>query len=490
MLKFLSHKSPSFEPYQHQKFTANFYQQCMGEGLGTINTSDCGTGKTGGVLLFLSHLYDAGWDKKVLVLAPLSILQPAWGADIEKFTHNVSYSLCYAKNRRQAFEKDAKIYITNHDAIKWLALKENSDILEKFKDGIIVIDEFTAYKNPDAQRTKAAVFVSGVSSMVIELSGTPRPRSVLDMWVPAFLVDRGKRLGNRYYAFRARMCVPEQVGKDPRAKRWVEKIGANSEVTNLLKDISIRFAASECQDLPPNRKRYIEIELPAKALRAYKDMEKADVMFSESGEMVSAINAAARNQKLLQLCTGAVYDQTGKVVSFHKERYQLVLDLIREVDSCLVGFNWRHERDEIERLLDSWNASCSADERISYAHIDGSVSNIDVRNDLVKEFQAGRIRVLICHPQSAGHGLTLTRGVRTIWCSATNNAEHFIQFNHRIDRAGQSRETETIMIAAKGTREVQVYKNMVEGKIRTQNDMLRVFAGHTLSELNKFTEEN
>lgn len=486
MANILSVLSPLFKPFRHQEFSADIYEKAFEAGHGIINTSDCGTGKTGGVILFLGRLKDKGKLPKVLVLGPLSILEPAWAGDISTFAPGLTYSIAYAKNRRKAFEVDADIYITNHDAIKFLEAKENKDLLAKFKGGIIIPDEFTAFKNPMAKRTKAMMYVTSEMRMCIPLSGTPRPKSVLDMFVPAWLCDFGERLGKKYYGFRARMCVSEQVGRDPNAVRWLEREGANEQVSNLLADISIRFAARDCLDLPPNRKRIMHVTLPPKALKAYKEMEKTNMMENERGELVSAIHAAARNTKLLQLCTGAAYDEKGGVVSFHKERYQLVFDLIREVDHSIVAYNWRHEREALTSIVDAWNSRCAKEDYINYAFIDGSVANPEIRAGLVKEFQAGRLQVLFCHPQSAGHGLTLTRGVRTIWCSATSNAEHFIQLNHRIDRAGQQRETETIMIAANDTKEPQVYQNLIDGKIKRQADMLDIFCGKTASNLQKF----
>lgn len=477
--------SPTFKPYKHQTFSADFYLDLLKKGLGALNTSDCGTGKTGGVIMYLAKLKDAGELPPVLVLGPLSILQPAWGNDINSFAAGLTYSICYAKNRRKAMEAEADIHITNHDAIKFLTQKENIDLLKKFANGIIIVDEFTAFKNPTAQRTKAMMFVVSKMRQSILLSGTPRPKSVLDMFVPAMLCDRGVRLGNRYYAFRARMCIANQVGRDPNAVQWEERPEANSTVTEKLRDITIRFAASDCLDLPPNQKRYMEVELPAKTMKAYKEMLKESQTVGEDGA-VNAINAAVRTQKLLQMCTGAVYNEEGQVVNFHKERYQLVFDLAREVEHSVIAFNWRHERNAIAEVIDAYNKRAPKGEKINYAFIDGTVRDPEVRSRIVEEYQAGRINIIICHPASAGHGLTLTRGTRTIWCSATNNAEHFIQLNHRIDRAGQKQKTETIMISAKGTGEPRVYKKLVEGKVKTQADMLRAFNESTRDSLEKY----
>ena len=96
---------------------------------------------------------------------------------------------------------------------------------------------------------------------------------------------------------------------------------------------------------------------------------------------------------------------------------------------------------------------------MKYAVIDGTVKDAD-RRRAVEQFQAGEIRAIFAHPQSAGHGLTLTRGTTTIWTSPTYNAEHYKQFNHRIYRAGQTRKTETIHIIARDTIDEKVFTKL------------------------------
>ena len=95
------------------------------------------------------------------------------------------------------------------------------------------------------------------------------------------------------------------------------------------------------------------------------------------------------------------------------------------------------------------------------------------RVDIVERFQAGQIKVLFAHPQSAGHGLTLTKATTCIWCSPTYNAEHFQQFNRRIHRSGQTNKTETILIAARDTWEETVYEKL-DGKLGKMENLLQV----------------
>jgi SNF2 family DNA or RNA helicase len=118
---------------------------------------------------------------------------------------------------------------------------------------------------------------------------------------------------------------------------------------------------------------------------------------------------------------------------------------------------------------------------ISYGVIDGTTPP-HKRNDIVDRMQAGQLQVVFCHPQSAGHGLTMTTATTVIWASPTYNAEHYQQFNRRIYRAGQTKRTEVIRIAAEGTWETDVFDKL-EGKLARMEDLLTTL--NTLNNLRK-----
>ena len=203
-------------------------------------------------------------------------------------------------------------------------------------------------------------------------------------------------------------------------------------------------------DLPDNIIRTVNTRLTPNVQKQYKLLADESVLYTKSGT-VNAVHAAARVKKLLQLVTGAVYDEDGVVQFVHQERYDIVMTLVAQRAHSLEAFNWKHERDALVEIAQK--------EGISYEVIDGSVK-AEKRNDIVSRYQAGQIKVLFCHPQSAGHGLTLTKANTVIWCSPTYNAEHYQQFNQRIYRAGQTQKTETILIQARGTWEPEVYKKL------------------------------
>ena len=399
--------------YKHQRVTSDF----IAANERVIVTSDPGTGKTRSVL----QAYTENKDGKMLVIAPLSILQPSWGDDIDYFNPELKYAVAYAKNREKMFAEDVDITITNHDAVKWLV------------------------NNPDA--------------------GTPNANPILDMWRPAKLVDDGERLGKSYWGYRSQVCSPQQVGPDPRMVQWKDKPGSEDAVAGMLKDISIRFRFEDCIDVPENTEHTMYIDLPPALMKQYRNFAWDSMIDTKDGETINAIHAGAKVKKLLQLCTGAIYNEDGVPKVFHTQRYDLVMELVSARKHSLVAFNWRHERVELCKLADKLG--------IEYAYIDGTVP-VARRTEIVRDYQAGKLQVIFCHPQAAGHGLTLTKGTTTIWCSPSYNAEHFQQMNRRIYRAGQTHKTETIMIAARDTHETKVYERLGE-KMTRMNDLLSLF---------------
>lgn|SRR5690554_3067690 len=458
------------ELFDHQEHTAQFLLDTPRAWV----QSSPGTGKTISTLEAYRRFRRAGGTGKMLVLAPLSILKPSWGDDIAKWLGGeFSYVCAYAKNRETAFRSDADIIITNHDAVKWLI--QRPQLLNEVFPGDtgdehwLIIDEATAFKNPTSQRSKAMLTLRTWFDRRVAMSGTPTAKDVLDIFHPTLIIDDGLHLGNKFFAFRNQVADPIQVGPDPNMVKWVPRDNAEEFVAQALSDICIRYRFEDCIDIPPNQTITYYVDLPTKLRRLYDQMLEASVIETDDGEAVTAVNAGVRVRKLLQLLTGTVYDQHGEPKHFHTDRYDLVMQLVQERDHSLVAFNWKHEVAALTKLADKL--------KIPYGVIDGSVKHED-RTRVVEQFQAGELRVIFAHPQSAGHGLTLTRGTATIWCSPTYNAEHYQQFNQRIYRAGQTKATQTIHIAARDTAEEEVYEQL-SGKLSRMEDLLALFAAAT-----------
>ena len=451
------------ELYKHQRYTADFIEQNPR----VFVTSDAGTGKTASVLNGFSELKSNGQAVRMLVLAPLSILTPAWVDDCQKFTPHLSIGTSTSgseKKRTQAFSDGCDIVVTNHDAVKWLV--KNKHLLDDFD--MLVIDESTAYKHRTSARSKAARELAKLFNYRVLMTATPTSNTVCDIWHQAMILDDGERLGRMFHGFRMQVCEPVQNGPNPQHIKWIDKAGAEDVVAERLRDITVRFKFEDCIDVPEHTKHTLYINLSPEVMKLYRQLEEEAVLMHEQG-VVNAIHAGSKVQKLLQLCSGAVYDGEHEGRIFHTERYELVMQLVAERKHSIVAFNWTHQRDELVRLAKKMD--------IKYAVIDGSVP-VNQRTAIVEAYQAGKLQVIFAHPQSAGHGLTLTKGTTTIWASPTYNGEWFQQFNARIYRAGQTQRTETIMIAARGTRETDVYEKLSE-KIVRMDSLLDIFKGST-----------
>lgn len=418
-------------------------------------TSDPGAGKTRSVLDAIERRKAQGKGGRTLVFAPLSILQSSWGDDCEKFTPDLTYSIAYAKNRAKAVDTDTDLVITNHDAVKWF--DKNPDALAEFDT--LVVDESTAFKNRTSQRSKAMSRIAQHFNYRIGMTGTPNPNTALDTWHQMYILDDGERLGRRFFTFRQSVCTAKFNGF---GQEWIDKPEAQEIIASLIFDVNIRYELEECIDMPEHSVHTLKIDLPPKVRKQYEELADTSTVDLGGEEQLNVVHAGARVKKLLQLCTGAVYDTEGEVISFHKQRYELVIDLVEQRRHSIVAFNWRHERAALEELAKKRS--------IKYGVIDGTTKAED-RTKIVKAFQNGDLQVVFAHPQSAGHGLTLTRGTATIWASPTYNAEHYTQFNRRIYRAGQTKKTETIRIAASDTWEEDVYDKL-EDKTTKMSDLL------------------
>ena len=336
---------------------------------------------------------------------------------------------------------------------------ETDGVNDYFANGLLV-HNCTAYKNPTAKRSKAAAAIRESFSHATLMSGTPTPQGIIDLWHQMYLVDRGKLLGNSFYRFRSTTHTPVNKGA---FTEWVEKEGVADAIADIISGVTIRNAREDCMDLPENLVVHRRYQLSAPHLKVYNELKRHAFIELESGD-VNAVNAAVLLSKLLQVASGAVYDEYGEAHLIDTQRYELVMDLVDERDHSVVFFNFKHQKNELIKLAEK--------AKMKYAVIDGSVSGAK-RTQAVEDFQAGKLKVLFCHPQSAGHGITLTKGTATIWVSPTYNVEHFEQANARIFRGGQTKKTETILISAEGTVDARAYKALFDKQL-DMNNLLEV----------------
>lgn len=439
--------------FDHQKRSLEFIRARER----VFDASDPGTGKTRVAIESFSERRIRGGGA-ALVLAPKSLLRAAWAADIRKFAPHLKTSVAPAETRAEAFEVEADVYITNHDATNWLA-KQPQAFFAKFDT--LIVDEVGAFKHNTSQRSKSLGRIKRYFKYRLAMNGTITPNSVTDVWHQMNIVDDGQRLGQSFFAFRSAVCVPKQVGPSSNMVKWEDRPGAADAVAKLMEDITIRHKFEDCLDIPANHEYSVPYKLTASQQKAYDQMEQAQLALINN-KLVTAVNAATVTTKLLQIASGAVYESDDKYHLVDTARYEMVLDLCEQRPYTVVFFLWKHQKDYLTE---------EAKRRgISHCLIDGSVSDKQ-RLEAVDYFQKGLYRICFAHPQSAAHGLTLTRGTATIWASPTYNLDHYQQGLKRIYRAGQTQKTETIVVVADDTIETRVWTALQNKRVK-MDDLL------------------
>ena len=428
-------------PYKHQILGAlKMTQQPL-----IANFSDPGTGKTLTCILAIEHEREKG---KTLVLAPKSILIPAWANDFRTWAPHVKTAVAFASNRKKAFLEEADVYITNHDAVNWLI--KHQDFLEGFYR--LIIDESEVFKHRNSVRSKNMLALCKLFESRVIMSGTPMSNGLRDMWHQVFLLDYGARLGKSFHRYEVEVAIPIQVGPKRNMLKWKDKEGADEHVAALLHDLTIRELFEECQDIPPNVMRFHQLEMTKSHATAYKELRDRAILEFEEGK-VRAVNKAVLRQKLMQALSGAVYRTDQEYEVLDETRYEYTIQVASTRPNSVIAFLWQHQKDLLIKYAEKYG--------LTYAVIDGKVGD-KRRAEAVERYQAGDFDIMLLQPQAGGHGLTLTRGVCTIWASPTDRASQFKQVNSRIYRTGQTKKTETICIFAKGTVEEKAYKQMID----------------------------
>ena len=429
-----------FKPFDHQRTTASF--------LSIRKRAFCfneqGTGKTASVIWAADYLMKRGLVKRVLVLCPLSIMKSAWQKDLFTFAMHRSCNVAYgsAAQRAKVVQGPYEFVVINFDGLGVVA-----DEVAAGGFDLIVADEATALKNPQTRRWKVLnQLIKATDPRLWMLTGTPAAQSPVDAYGLAKLVNP-EECPQYFTAFK--MSVMTRVTQF----KWVPKPTAPKTVHTLLQP-AIRFEKKDCLDLPSVTYTEREAPLTAQQAKYYKQL-KDEMLLEAGGEEVSAVNAATKINKLLQISGGAVYTDSGDIIEFDvSNRLSAVLEVIEEASNkVLVFVPFTHTIELLRAKLEKEGISCGV--------INGSVS-VNKRSEVVDRFQAAKDpHVLIIQPQAASHGLTLTAADTIVWYAPVTSVETYLQANARIDRPGQKNAMTIVHIKGSPVEE-RLYKMLQE----------------------------
>ncbi len=441
-----------------QQFNPHPYQQAAIEAIldkpGVALWMEMGLGKTVVTLTAIDLLiYDRLEISRVLIIAPKKVAEATWQDEAAKWSHlkhlRISTVLGTEKQRKAALDVPADIYIINRENTPWLV----HHLGRKWDFDMVVLDEASSFKNHAAQRFKALKAVRPRIHKIVELTGTPRPNSLLDLWAQIYLLDQGERLGKYITHYRKTYFWPTEYSYEP-------KDGADEAVESRIKDIVLSFKAADHLTLPEKIIDDIPVMLDAKAKAAYKKLEK-NYLLEVDGEAITAQQAAALTGKLLQLCNGSLYDADGAVHQLHRCKLDAFEELIDALDGqrALVFYNFRFDEEQLTEALKTRHSP------LRFAVLRSGQDAAD--------WNAGKLDVLLAQPASCTYGLNLQQGGHhLIWYSLPWSLELYAQGETRLYRQGQTQSVIVHRLIVKGGADEMVVKAL-NSKDKAQNHLMQ-----------------
>ena len=440
-----------YTPFVHQKITASYLalrDRCF-------CFNEAGTGKTSSVIWAADYLMKEKLVKRVLVICPLSIMYSAWQADIFKTAMHRTVGVAYGdtNKRKKVIGGEYEFVIINFDGVATVA-----EEISKAGFDLIVIDEANAYKTVTTKRWKTLAKLITPTTRLWMMTGTPASQSPLDAFGLAKLVNPA---GVPKYMTAWRDKVMYSISRF----KWVPKATSQADVFKALQP-AIRFKKSECTDLPEVMYQTREIPLTPQVTKYYNWL-KNQLLIEAAGETVSAVNAAAKLTKLLQIAGGAVYTDDKEVIEFDvSPRLNALMEVLEETDNKVIVFvPYSHTIQLVSRFL--------YQQGVNNEIIEGSVS-AKMRGDIINRFQTEKNpRVLVIQPQAASHGVTLTAADTVVFWSPVMSVETYIQCIARIDRVGQVNSMTVVHLQGAEV-ERRVYQ-MLQGKVNSHEKLVDLY---------------
>lgn len=438
-----------------------------------------GLGKTIIVDTLLDRLFDEGFNAKVLISAPIKVANTVWTLEHLKWRHTswmspallrvedddpkllservrmgdeLTGKLANVEDRPQAarlkqsllnehltalknklrlklLKHRSRIHIINHEAIDWLVDYYVTRRLP-WPYRIVIWDESSRLRDHNSNVFNAIKEVRPYMDRVHELTATPAKQSYIYYFSQIYLLDRGDRFGRGITAFRQRYFTQNQY-----SKKWELRPGGDVEIEKKISDIVLPLRKRDFVSTPEPIIRIRPVSLPAPLLKQYQDFEATSVLDTPSEEIIEAKSAGILNGKLLQLASGAVYDNKRGVHFFHEKKFEELEELLQETqDEPVLCSYWF--RPTLARLK----------QRFPKAAV------MDPQGKMVDKWNRRNFKLMFIHPASASHGIELQFGGHILVVfDLFHSAELFEQLVGRIDRRGQEEDVIVHILAARGT---------------------------------------
>lgn len=463
-------------PFQHQYKICSF----LTTNKRAFCFADMGTGKSLSCAWAVDYLLKIGEVKKVLIVCPISVMKATWAQEFFDVNPAVTVTVLYGskEKREKLAEQATQVHIINYDGLKVIENEVRANAYD-----LVIIDECTTYSvQPYIKKDARTKKMKGQDSRwwtayrlfkdtryVWGLTGTPTLRGVEAAYGQAALITPKTVAGVTRARFKER--VLRQINQFT----WVERPDAHEEVAKVLSP-AIRIKKKDCIDLPPVVSLYREVELSDGQKRFYAELKRGSYV-EESDLQVTAANGAVLMNKLLQVATGAIYDDDNQAHKFDvsarvTETIEAIEKARAESDDPLKGKSlvfvpFKHTAEMLRRELSEQRKDWKV------GIITGETSEKN-RSEIFASFQSEmHPDVIIATPQTMSHGVTATAASCIIWFGPCVSAETYVQACNRIDRPGQRNDMTIIHLYATPV-EWKLYKALQESRV-SQADLLKMY---------------
>ena len=421
------------------------------------NLNGLGTGKTFCTLAAFDILRSLGYVSRLLVAAPLSTLRFVWVAEVIRAFPHLKIEVVYGtkQKRLQALERDADIYVINHDGIATI----QDELLWRADIDALAVDELAVYRNGSAKRTKLLRTIAAPKKWVWGLTGSPMPRDVTDVWGQATIIT--PHTVPKYFThLRHQLCFKDGPFK------WRAREGAVEQAVGMMRP-GVRFSLDEVTELPSQVIQYVPVSMGKKQGEIYKSLKQQAIAMVGDAK-IDALNAGAVLNKLLQIALGWVYARDGRVIKLdNEERVDTLLEYIDGTQrKAMVLLPFKHALSGVSAALTK--------ENIPHFVVSGDTP-AGKRNEIFDAFQNGSGKEpLVAHPACLAHGITLTAADTIIWGGPTTSLEIFLQANARIRRIGQTHKQLIVLLGGTPV-EQKIYSLLGDNEL-TQNKFLSLLS--------------
>jgi len=397
-----------------------------------------GVGKTAAVLSRLSEMFLDGESSAALIIAPMRVANLTWPSecrDWDQFQWMRLANLRTESGQRAFLNGKAHIYTINYESIPLLV-----KLVERRRGTIpydtVVFDELTKAKNPGSKRINLFRRKVPRAERHIGLTGTPMPNSWMDLFAQVRLIDGGERLGTNFTQFKREYFY----GSENHFAPWKPKRGTAELLEKKISDITVTLKSSDWLDIPDTVFEDVEITFPTELQERYKKLERELVIELRQDVTLNVPSAATLVTKLLQFTSGHMYDDVRDVHPIHNLKFDALRKIAKdEKQPLLVACIFQHEQDRIRK-------------QFPHARFFADAKNPTSQKQMLDDWNAGKIQMLVAHPASVGHGLNLQRGSSVmVWLSLTYSRELYEQMIARLARRGQENIIKVYRLMVPGT---------------------------------------